>query len=128
MLILGSRILVRDNCGALAVRLYNLGDKMTMKQTYLKHGAVARGSVIKHEPHKKVNRSDKVAVMITGVRKKSSRKNGCYISFGKNKGVIISDVEKRKPVATRTRNLVCVREIKRDKKNANLYKLMTGCL
>jgi ribosomal protein L14 len=129
MLIIGSRVVVRDGSGALAVRLFNMGPMQKVgKGAVIGHGHYAKGSVIKHETHKKVTLGEKVQVMILAVKKKVHRQNGCYVSFGKNKAMLITDKEKRRPIVNRMKPDIAAREVMRDKKNANFMKLVVNNL
>ena len=124
MLQLGSKLKMSDNSGAWAVRIYNLGKKKTYKNTYISYNSYVKGSVIAASTNKKIKKKDKVLVWVLTTRKKRSRKNGCYISFADNFGIVISDLKKRKPIATKTR-LTVPKEIRKSKKNKLIYKIVT---
>ena len=124
MLQLGSKLKMLDNSGARAVRIFHLGKKKTMKNTYLSYNTYIKGSVISFVAHKKIKKKEKVYVLIISAKKKKSRKNGCYISFFENYGIVFNDLKKRKPIATKTK-LTVPKEVKKSKKNKLIYKIVT---
>jgi len=103
MLRLGSRIVFAENSGVKAMRIFHMGLKKTFKKSTVSVNNIIRGSIIHCLPHKKVAEGDKISAIIVQVKRKISRLSGCYINFGFNYGIVLSDPKRRKPLATDTK-------------------------
>lgn len=124
MLQIGSKLKMKDNAGAKAIRIFHMGKKANCKNTFVTYNNVVKGSIIQDVPNKKLKKKSKVLVLIVGTKKKKSRKTGCYVNMRYNLGVIIQDPKKRKPYATKSK-LAVPREVKKDKRNVLIYKIVT---
>jgi ribosomal protein L14 len=118
MLRIGSRLNIYDNSGALKLQIINMGRKKTHKKSSLNVCSIAKGVIKESVPNKKIQKKMMVNVLITSTRKKYSRKNGFYVNFNKNVGVLINK-ERYTPLATRVKNPVA-KELRFNKK----YKII----
>ncbi|MDP3947914.1 MAG: 50S ribosomal protein L14 [bacterium] len=92
-----SIIKIADNSGGKIVRCFRiLGGT---RRRYASVGDIIVASVQVAEPRKNVKKKDKVRVLIVRQRNPLRRKDGSYIRFDENAGVIVD--AKREPVATR---------------------------
>ncbi len=89
---------VADNTGAKKLQVIRvLGG---YQKRYAGIGDVVNAVVKEAVPHGAVKKSDVVAVVIVRVRKETRRKDGTYIRFSENAGVII-DKASKEPKGTR---------------------------
>lgn len=92
-----SLIKIADNSGARIARCFRiLGGT---RRRYASVGDVIVASVQIAEPRKNVKKKDKVRVLIVRQRNPLRRRDGSYVRFDENAGVIIDN--KKEPVATR---------------------------
>lgn len=89
---------VADNTGAKQLQV------IRVRGGYKKHyggiGDIVNAVVKKAEPHGLVKKSDVVTVVIVRTRKETRRKDGSYIRFDENAGVIV-DPKSKEPKGTR---------------------------
>ncbi len=91
-------IAVADNSGAKKLQVIRvLGG---YKKRYARLGDVVTAVVKEATPHMAVKKSDVVHAVIVRTRKEVRRKDGSYISFDENAGVIINRASKE-PKGTR---------------------------
>lgn len=89
---------VADNTGAKKLQVIRvLGG---YQKRYAGLGDIVNAVVKEAVPHGAVKKSDIVAVVIVRVRKETRRKDGTYIRFSENAGVII-DKKTKEPKGTR---------------------------
>lgn len=89
---------VADNTGAKKLQVIRvLGG---YQKRYAGLGDIVNAVVKEAVPHGSVKKSDVVAVVIVRVRKETRRKDGTYIRFSENAGVII-DKKTKEPKGTR---------------------------
>lgn len=119
MLKLGSHILVKDNSGAQKIKILHLKKKKTYKHASVSYSALVKGVIKKSQTNKKLKQKDLLDVVISGVKKKSSRLNGFYIQFNHNFGIPIIKKIHLIPIATRLQLPIGL-ELKRHK----LFKLI----
>jgi ribosomal protein L14 len=127
MLQLNTKIKCEENSGIEAIRIFHLGQKKRKHGAYASINNLVKGSVTNCLPNKKYFTGDKLSLLVVHVKKKISRHNGCYINFDANKGIILSDVSKRKPLSTIS-DLTVPKEIKRDKRNKLIYKIVSQAI
>ncbi|MBI3888025.1 50S ribosomal protein L14 [Candidatus Microgenomates bacterium] len=90
---------VADNTGAHKLRVIHIYVGSTRKFGYL--GDIARAVVDGADPNGMVKDSQMVFVVIARVHKENKRKDGSYIRFDDNAGVIINSRENVDPIGTR---------------------------
>ncbi|PIR13484.1 50S ribosomal protein L14 [Candidatus Falkowbacteria bacterium CG11_big_fil_rev_8_21_14_0_20_39_10] len=89
---------IADNSGARVVQCIKvLGGT---KRRYAGVGDIITASVKEATPHTAIKKGDVVRVVIVRTKKEIRRKDGTYVRFDENAGVII-DKEKKEPKATR---------------------------
>ncbi len=88
---------IADNSGAKTVRCFRiLGGS---RRRYAGVGDILVASVQTAEPRKNVKKKDIVKVLIVRQRKAMRRKDGSYIRFDENAGVLLD--AKKEPIGTR---------------------------
>lgn len=100
---------VADNTGARILRVIHLYVGSTRKMSYL--GDIVRCVVDGADPNGMVKDSQMVHVVVVRVRKEHKRKDGSYIRFDDNAGVIINSLENVDPIGSRVFGPIA-REIK----------------
>ncbi len=90
---------VADNTGAHKLRVIHLYVGSTRKFSYL--GDVVRAVVDGADPNGMVKDSEMVYVVIARVHKENKRKDGSYIRFDDNAGVVITSLENKDPIGSR---------------------------
>lgn len=90
---------VADNTGAHKLRVIHLYVGSTRKNSYL--GDIVRAVVDGADPNGMVKDSDMVYVVVARVHKESKRKDGSYIRFDDNAGVVITSLENKDPIGSR---------------------------
>lgn len=98
MLQVRSWIKIADNTGAKIVNVFSVTGKN--RNRFARVGDIIAGSVKVTDPHSGYKRGDKVYALIVRTRKEIGRKDGSYIRFDENAGVIISK-ETGEPKGTR---------------------------
>jgi large subunit ribosomal protein L14 len=93
-----SRVEIADNSGAVSVMLFAVNGKNGRRSVSV--GDVVMGSVKKATVGGKVKKGQKVAVLITGTKRKIQRKDGSSIRFSRNLAVVVNKTSKDM-VATR---------------------------
>jgi large subunit ribosomal protein L14 len=89
---------IADNSGAVNVMLFAVNGKNGRRSVSV--GDVVMGSVKKATVGGKVKKGQKVAVLITGTKRKIQRKDGSSIRFSRNLAVVVNKTS-RDMVATR---------------------------
>lgn len=98
MLQVRSLIKIADNTGAQIVNVFSVNGKNARR--FAGVGDIVAGSVRKVSPGGQVKKGDKVHALIVRTRKEIRRKDGSYIRFDENAGVLV-DKEKGEPRGTR---------------------------
>lgn len=98
MLQVRSWIKIVDNTGARSVSVFSVGGKN--KNRYARVGDIVVGSVKQADPNSGIKKGDKVYALIIRTKKEMRRKDGSYIRFTDNAGVIVSK-ESGEPKGTR---------------------------
>jgi large subunit ribosomal protein L14 len=88
MLQVRSWIKITDNTGAKIVNVFSVNGKNSNR--YARVGDVIAGSVREVSPKGQVKKGDKVYVVIVRTRKEMRRKDGSYIRFDDNAGVLVN--------------------------------------
>lgn len=98
MLQVRSLIKIADNTGAKIVNVFSVNGKNANR--FARVGDVVAGSVRQCAPNGQVKKGDKVYVLIVRSRKELRRKDGSYIRFDENAGVLVNK-ENSEPKGTR---------------------------
>jgi large subunit ribosomal protein L14 len=98
MLQVRSWIKIADNTGARVVNVFSVNGKN--KNRYARVGSIVAGSVKVADPNSGYKKGDKVYALIVRTRKEMRRKDGSYIRFDENAGVLVSK-ESGEPKGTR---------------------------
>lgn len=98
MLQIRSYIKIADNTGAKVVNVFSVNGKNNRR--FARVGDVVAGSVRQAAPNSSVKKGDKIYAVIVRTRKEIRRKDGSYIRFDENAGVLV-DKEKGEPKGTR---------------------------
>lgn len=98
MLQVRSWIKIADNTGVKIVNVFSVNGKNSNR--FARIGDVICGSVKQVSPTSTSKKGDKVYAVIVRLRKEMRRKDGSYIRFDENAGVIV-DKEKGEPKGTR---------------------------
>lgn len=98
-----------DNCGAKLLRVIHLYGGSKRKFSFL--GDIVRCVVDGADPNGTVKDSEQVLAVIVRTRKERKRKDGSYIRFSDNAGVLIDTIKDKNPRGTRIFGPVA-REIK----------------
>jgi len=98
MLQIRSYIKIADNTGAKVVNLFSVNGKN--KRRYGRVWDIVAGSVRQAAPNSSVKKGDKIYAVIVRTKKEIRRKDGSYIRFDENAGVLV-DKEKGEPKGTR---------------------------
>ncbi|MBU6447613.1 50S ribosomal protein L14 [Patescibacteria group bacterium] len=88
MLQVRSHIKIADNTGAKMVNVFSVNGKNSNR--YARLGDVVSGSVRETAPRGQFKKGDKIYAVIVRTRKEVRRKDGSYIRFDENAGVIIN--------------------------------------
>ncbi len=84
-----TELMVADNTGAKKIRC--IGVPGGSARRYARLGDVIVASVKKTVPNSEIKKGEVVKVVVVRTRKSLRRKDGSYISFSENAGVIIDD-------------------------------------
>lgn len=98
MLQVRSLIKIADNTGAKVVNVFSVNGKNHRR--FAGVGDIISGSVRQAAPGGQVKKGDKVHALIVRTKKEIRRKDGSYIRFDENAGVLV-DKEKGEPKGTR---------------------------
>ena len=98
MLQVRSLIKIADNTGAKIVNVFSVNGKNSRR--FARVGDIVAGSVRQVSPGGQVKKGDKVYAVIVRTKKEIRRKDGSYIRFDENAGVLV-DKEKGEPRGTR---------------------------
>ena len=98
MLQVRSYIKIADNTGAKVVNVFSVNGKNSNR--FARVGDIVAGSVRQVSPNSSVKKGDKVWAVIVRTRKEMRRKDGSYIRFDENAGVLV-DKESGEPKGTR---------------------------
>jgi large subunit ribosomal protein L14 len=118
MLQVRSYIKIADNTGAKVVNLFSVNGKNSNRFAGI--GDIISGSVRQVAPNGTIKKGDKVYAVIVRLRKEIRRKDGSYIRFDENAGVLV-DKESGEPKGTRIFGPVA-REL-RDKQQMKIISL-----
>ena len=88
MLQVRSLIKIADNTGAKIVNVFSVNGKNSRRFATI--GDVVAGSVRSSSPGGQVKKGDKVYAVIVRLRKEIRRKDGSYIRFDENAGVLVN--------------------------------------
>lgn len=90
---------VADNSGAKQLQVIQIygGSKRRKGELGSYLGCVVKKAL----PNTQFKKGDKVKVVLVRTRKEYRRKDGTYIRFSENAGVIIENIESKNPVGTR---------------------------
>jgi large subunit ribosomal protein L14 len=88
MLQVRSHIKIADNTGAKIVNVFSVNGKNARR--FATVGDIVAGSVRQAAPHGQVKKGDKVYAVIVRLRKEMRRKDGSYIRFDENAGVLVN--------------------------------------
>ena len=98
MIQVGSRIKVADNTGAKTIQCIKVTGGY--KKRYARVGDIITISVKEAMPHSQVKKGDVLRAVVVRTKKETRRKDGTYIRFDENAGVII-EKETLEPRGTR---------------------------
>lgn len=94
-----SKLVVADNSGAKELMVIHIYGGSTRRK-----GAIGNilGCVVKKViPNTQFKKGDKVKAVLVRSRKEYRRRDGTYIRFGDNAGVVIENPESKNPIGTR---------------------------
>lgn len=98
MLQVRSYIKIADNTGAKVVNVFSVNGKNSNR--FARVGDIIAGSVRQVAPNSTLKKGDKVYAVIVRTRKEMRRKDGSYIRFDENAGVLVNK-ESGEPKGTR---------------------------
>jgi large subunit ribosomal protein L14 len=98
MLQVRSWIKIADNTGAKIVNVFSVNGKNAKR--FATVGDIVSGSIKQAAPNSSVKKGDKVHAVIVRLRKEIRRKDGSYIRFDENAGVLVNK-EDGNPKGTR---------------------------
>ena len=87
MLQVRSWIKIADNTGARIVNVFSVNGKN--KNRFARIGDIVSGSVKAVDPNTSIKKGDKVYALIVRTRKETRRRDGSYIRFDENAGVVV---------------------------------------
>src|SRR5574340_367162 len=87
MLQVRSWIKIADNTGAKIVNVFSVNGKNSNR--FARIGDIVAGSVKQVAPNSSLKKGDKVYAVIVRLRKEIRRKDGSYIRFDENAGVLV---------------------------------------
>jgi len=88
MLQVRSYIKIADNTGAKVVNVFSVNGKNSNR--FARIGDIVAGSVRQAMPNSGIKKGDKVYAVIVRLRKEIRRKDGSYIRFDENAGVLVN--------------------------------------
>ena len=88
-----TKLKIVDNSGAKFIKIFHLL-KYSSSQNYSQSGDLVLGSVLKYKANKKINKKQLCKVLIITSKKNVFRKNGNFIKFDENRGVVVVDSKK----------------------------------
>lgn len=94
-----TKLIPADNCGAFALQVIHLYGGS--KRNFSYPGDIVRCVVVGAQPNATVKDSEQVLVVIARCHKEHGRKDGSYIRFDDNAGVIIDNLKDKNPRGTR---------------------------
>ncbi len=98
MLQVRSYIKIADNTGAKVVNVFSVNGKNSNR--FARVGDIVAGSVRQVSPNSTLKKGDKVYAVIVRTRKEMRRRDGSYIRFDENAGVLVNK-ENGEPKGTR---------------------------
>ncbi len=87
MLQVRSWIKIADNTGAKIVNVFSVNGKNSNR--FARIGDIGAGSVKQVAPNSSIKKGDKVYAVLVRLRKEIRRKDGSYIRFDENAGVLV---------------------------------------
>lgn len=94
-----SMLVAADNSGAKVLRVIHIFGGSRRKFGYI--GDILNCVVVEASPTGTVKDSQIVKVVLVRARKETKRKDGSYIRFSDNAGVVIDTIKDKNPVGTR---------------------------
>jgi large subunit ribosomal protein L14 len=88
-----TKLKIVDNSGAKFIKVFQLL-KYSSSQNYSCSGDLVLGSVLKYKANKKINKKQLCQVLIITSKKNILRRNGNFIKFDENRGIIVTGVNK----------------------------------
>lgn len=85
-----TKLKIVDNSGAKFIKVFHIL-KYSSSQKYSQSGELALGSIIKYKVNKKVDKKQIRKVLIITSKKNIFRKNGIFVRFDENRGVLIDN-------------------------------------
>lgn len=97
-----SKLKIADNTGARIIKVLSVrgATKGGGHQRFGRIGDIVSATVKKALPHSSISEHEKVSAVIVRTKKEYRRKDGSYIRFDDNAGVLI-DMENKRPLGTR---------------------------
>jgi large subunit ribosomal protein L14 len=94
-----SKLVVADNSGAKDLMVIHIYGGSTRRKGEL--GSILGCVVKKAIPNTQFKKGDKVKVVLVRSKKEIKRRDGTYVRFSENAGVIIENAETKNPMGTR---------------------------
>lgn len=94
-----SMLVVADNSGAKQLMVIQIYGGSKRRFGYI--GEILGCVVKKTIPNTQYKKGDKVKVVLVRAKKETKRKDGTYIRFSENAGIIIENPESKNPIGTR---------------------------
>src|SRR4051794_25151901 len=88
-----TKLKIVGNSGAQVIKVFHLFGYAS-SQNYSKIGDLVLGSVVRFKANKKVDKKQLCKVLVITTKKSIFRKNGNFIRFDENRGILISDFKK----------------------------------
>nr|YP_009350067.1 50S ribosomal protein L14 [Spongospora subterranea]AIK19931.1 50S ribosomal protein L14 [Spongospora subterranea] len=93
MLYKQTKLKIIDNSGAKLIKIFhNIG--YSSPQNYSKIGDLVLGSILKYKANKKIVKKQLCKALIIASKKGLHRKNGNFIKFDENRGILVTDSKK----------------------------------
>ena len=88
-----TKVKIVDNSGAKLLKIFHLL-KYPSSQNYSQSGELVLGSIVKYKVNKKVSKKQIYKALVVTSKKNSFRKNGIFVKFDENRGVLLDNVQK----------------------------------
>jgi len=85
-----TKLKIVDNSGAKFIKIFHIL-KYSSSQNYSQSGELVLGSIIKYKVNKKVDKKQIRKALVITSKKNIFRKNGIFIKFDENRGVLIDN-------------------------------------
>jgi large subunit ribosomal protein L14 len=93
MLYKQTKLKITDNSGAKLIKIFHLVG-YSSPQNYSKMGELVLGSILKYKANKKIVKKQLCRALIITSKKSLYRKNGNFIKFDENRGILVTDNKK----------------------------------